>query len=66
MQDPGDREALRLRGFPFEVLDGLEARQSLRLLAPEGEKPAFYVCRCSRPHSEVCGDPLPVPEGGAS
>lgn len=62
MQDPGDRESLRFRGFPLEVLDGLEASQSLRLLAPEREKPSFHVCRCSRPHSEVCGDPLPGKE----
>ena len=62
LQDPGDREALRDRNFPLEVLDGLEGHESLRLLAPEGERPRFYVCRCSTPHSEVCGDPLPLPE----
>lgn len=59
LQDRNDRATVRSWGFDLDVMDGLEARQSLRLLAPEGELPEFYVCRCSRPHSEVCGNPLP-------
>lgn len=62
MHDPGDREALRFRGFDLDAMRDLGGHESMRLLAPEGEIPRFYVCRCRTPHSEVCGDPLPLPE----
>lgn len=59
MHDPADKDALRARGFDVEALARIDGHASLRLLAPEGERPAFYLCQCREPHSEVCGNPLP-------
>lgn len=61
MHEPRDREAIAGRGFDLALLDTLAGHESIRMHAPEGEIPRYYICRCSTPHAGKCGEPVPLP-----